>query len=99
MDREFSDELTGLMPVVPHGISGVDCCGRIIAVVECRSVELRCNSCGATVGVLQADIMEGLLGLECAETTCPYCGKENTFPGFSEMSVYVCERCGNSVGL
>jgi hypothetical protein len=50
MDQEFSDELTGLMPVVPHGISGVDCSGRIIATVEDNDVELRCNRCGAVVG-------------------------------------------------
>jgi len=36
MDREFSDELTGLMPIVSHGISGVDCSGRIVAAVENR---------------------------------------------------------------
>ena len=53
MDQEFSDELTGLMPVVPHGISGVDCSGRIIAAVEGNDVELRCNECGAVVGVVQ----------------------------------------------
>ena len=47
MDREFSEELTGLMPIVSHGISGVDCIGRIVAAVEDRDVELRCNHCGA----------------------------------------------------
>ena len=36
MDREFSEELTGLMPIVSHGISGVDCIGRIVAAVEDR---------------------------------------------------------------
>jgi hypothetical protein len=63
MDRDFSDELTRLMPVVPHGIGGVDCPGCIVALVEGGSVELRCNRCGATVGVVQVGIMEGLLGL------------------------------------
>jgi len=67
MDREFSDELTSLMPVVPHGISGVTCDGRIAAFVEDSNVELRCNQCGATVGVLQVNVMEGLLGLDCEE--------------------------------
>lgn len=72
MDQEFSDELTGLMPVVPHGISGVDCSGRIIAAVEDNNVELSCNRCGAVVGVVQVGIMEGLLGLDCAEE-CDRC--------------------------
>lgn len=99
MDREFSDELTGLMPLVPHGISGVDCCGCIIAEVEGRSVELRCNQCGATVGVVQVNIMEGLLGLKCADATCPHCGKVNTFSGFGEMSAYLCQHCGKTVDI
>ena len=99
MDHEFSDELTGLMPVVPHGISGVDCDGRIIAAVEDNDVELRCNSCGAVVGVVQVNIMEGLLGLDCAEATCPHCGKVNTFSSLSEISTYVCDQCGNTVEL
>jgi hypothetical protein len=67
VDREFSDELSGLMPVVPHRLGGGDCDGCIVAVVESDTVELRCNKCGAVVGVVQAGIMEGLLGLECDE--------------------------------
>lgn len=70
MDREFSEELTGLMPVVLHGLSGVDCCGCIIAVVESGTVELQCNRCGAVVGVVQVGVMEGLLGLDSDEA-CP----------------------------
>jgi DNA-directed RNA polymerase subunit RPC12/RpoP len=99
MDREFSEELTGLMPIVSHGISGVDCSGRIVAAVEDRDVELRCNQCGAIVGVLQVDIMAGLLGLDCDEATCPHCGKLNTFPALSEALVYVCDQCGKTVDL
>ncbi len=71
MDREFSEELTGLMPVVLHGISGVDCCGSIIAVVESGTVELQCNRCGAVVGVVQVGVMEGLLGLDSDDTSPP----------------------------
>ena len=99
MDREFSDELTGLMPVGPQGIRGVDCSGRIIAAVEDNNVELRCDECGAVVGVVQINIMEGLLGLDCAEATCPHCGKVNTFSNFSEISTFVCDQCGNTVEL
>jgi hypothetical protein len=67
VDREFSDELTGLMPYVCHGMSGVNCSGRVVAVVEEHSVELRCQHCGAVVGVIQVGIMEGLLGLDCED--------------------------------
>jgi len=41
MDRERSDSLTSRMPIVAHEeITGVDCCGCIIAAVEgkqCRT--------------------------------------------------------------
>jgi phage FluMu protein Com len=84
---------------VPHGISGIDCAGCIIAVVEDNNVELRCNKCGDVVGVVQVNIMEGLLGLDCAEATCPHCSKVNTFSSFSEISTYVCDQCRNTVEL
>ena len=67
MDREFSDELTRLMPYVCHGMAGGNCSGRVVAVVEEHTVELRCENCGAVVGVVQVGIMEGLLGLDCDE--------------------------------
>ena len=97
VDLEFSDELTGLMPVLPHGIAGTDCCGRIVAAIERGTVELRCNVCGAVVGVVQVGIMEGLLGLDCADATCPRCGKVNTFTGIDEMLLYVCHHCGTAL--
>jgi hypothetical protein len=71
--RDLSDDLTGQMPIVPHrAIPGVDCWGCIVAAVEGNSVELRCNECGAVLGVVQADILRALLGLESAEATCPH---------------------------
>ena len=80
MGRDTSDELTGSMPIVPHGTApGVECCGCIVAVVEDQSVELRCNECGAVVGVIQIDILRGLFGLDAAKVTWPHCGKLNTF--------------------
>jgi hypothetical protein len=63
MDADISDELTSRMPIVPHNTAaGVDCCGCIIAAVDGTNVELRCNECGAVVGVVQVDILKGLLG-------------------------------------
>ena len=55
-DRDRSDELTSLMPIVAHELAGVDCCGCIVAAVEGDNVELRCNECGAVVGVIQIDV-------------------------------------------
>jgi hypothetical protein len=53
------------MPIAPHGgITHVHCCGCIIAAVEDSTVELRCNDCGAVVGVVQIDILCGLLGMD-----------------------------------
>jgi hypothetical protein len=40
------------MPIVPHAAAGVECCGCIIAAVDCSNVELRCNECRAVVGVV-----------------------------------------------
>jgi hypothetical protein len=97
MDRDISHDLTSRMPILPHETGGVECCGCIIAAVDGTNVELRCNECGAVVGVVHMDILKGLLGLECATATCPHCGKENTFPGFSVVSTYVCAECGKAV--
>src|SRR6185436_10924995 len=80
MDPDLSAELTSRMPILPHEIGGVECCGCIIAAVDGTNVELRCNECGAVVGVVHLDILKGLLGLECATATCPHCGRVNTFP-------------------
>jgi hypothetical protein len=64
MDKDTSNELTSLMPVVHHGaVTGIHCCGCIIAAVEGQTVELRCNECGAVMGVVQIDVLCGLIGL------------------------------------
>ena len=92
MDREFSDELTRLMPVVPHGIAGADCSGFVIAVVEDSNVELRCNKCGVVVGVVQIGVMEGLLGLDCVDEACLNCGKMRACLAAN----YLCDSCGTA---
>jgi hypothetical protein len=97
MDRELSDQLTEQMPIVPHcTVPGVDCCGCISAAVEGSNVELRCNECATVVGVVQLDILKGMLALECATGTCQHCGRENAFPGFDQLIVYTCQHCGMS---
>ena len=62
-----SAQLTGRMPIVAHEtITGVDCCGCIVAVVDGSNVELRCNECAAVVGVVVFEVLRGLLGLDQA---------------------------------
>src|SRR5258708_26734076 len=68
-----------------------------VAAVDGTNVELRCNECGAVLGVVQVDILKGLLGIDSVSATCPHCGEENTFPGFSTMKAYVCNKCGKAV--
>src|SRR4051794_9187978 len=80
MDDDLSRDLTSRMPIIPRETAGVECCGCIIASVDGTSVELRCNECGAVVGVIQVDILKSLLGLECATATCPHCGKVEYVP-------------------
>jgi uncharacterized protein (DUF983 family) len=51
------------------------------------------------VGVVQIDILRGLLGLDCAREKCPHCGHENVFPGFDKMVAYTCGGCGRAVNV
>jgi hypothetical protein len=96
MADDISDDLTGAMPIVPHEIAGVECCGCIIAEVDGGTAELRCNECGAVVGVIQIDILRGLL--ECVPAKCSHCGRRNV-AGFSKMIVYACHHCGKPVDV
>lgn len=46
---------------------------------------------------LQRTLDETELSLAMCAALCPYCGKVNTFPGFSEMIAYTCQECGRAV--
>lgn len=50
--------------LVPHSTAGVDCCGCTTASVDGGNVELRCNECGAGMGVIQIEILRTLLTLD-----------------------------------
>ena len=55
--------LAGSFPHVPHDQSG-ECCGCIRPVeMDGRTIELRCNECGAIVGVLDRGVLEDLVWL------------------------------------
>ena len=50
-------------PIIPHESAGMDCCGCIVPVVQGRDVELRCNECGAVVGVVPVDVLRDLISM------------------------------------
>jgi len=50
VDREFSDELTGLMPFVPHGLGGVDRWAVVGVVRVGIAWEGRWEGCARTAG-------------------------------------------------
>lgn len=62
------DELTEAFPIIPHESAGVDCCGCVIVAVRGGDAELRCNECGAVVGVVNVAILRDLVSLIPDET-------------------------------
>jgi hypothetical protein len=102
-----SIDITGRMPIVPHETApGVDCCGCIIAAVDGTNVELRCNECGAVLGVVQVDILKSLLGIDAASAMCPPLRRREHVPrlhdheGVRMPQVRQCRRsrAGDAVG-
>jgi hypothetical protein len=49
--------LNEALPIVPHEVARVDCCGCIVANVEGETVKLFCNECGAVVGTVNLSIL------------------------------------------
>jgi hypothetical protein len=89
--------LNEALPIVPHEVAGVECCGCIIADIEGETVKLLCNECGAAVSMVNLSILTQLFGLEFAKATLPHCDKAKTFPGFTEVDAYTCQHCGRAV--
>jgi DNA-directed RNA polymerase subunit RPC12/RpoP len=74
--------LNASFPIIPLGLLRGDCWGCIVIRNVGENAELRCNECDAEVGVV-AEILKALLSVGSLRITCPACGHENTFPGFS----------------
>jgi hypothetical protein len=55
--------LEAAFPIIAHEATGADCCGCIVVKVSGKDVELRCNECGAVVGVVQVDILRELVSM------------------------------------
>ena len=90
-------------PVLPHADFGAqNCDGCLIGVIRGGHASIECNECGAIVRIvapadLQRTLNEMELSLVMCTEMCPHCRKVNVFPGFSEMLVYTCQRCGLAV--
>ena len=57
LDNDLPDEV----PIASHkSIAGVACCGCIMARVDGSSVKLKCDECGAVVGLMQIDVLREL---------------------------------------
>lgn len=59
----MSDDFKDRFPILTHESAGSDCCGCIVPVVWGNDVELRCNECGAVVGVVQLGILTDLIAM------------------------------------
>jgi hypothetical protein len=57
------DNLNDMLPIIPHESAGADCCGCIVVSVTGNDAELRCNECGAVVGVVQVGILRDLVSM------------------------------------
>ena len=92
------DAINRALPVVPHEITGVDCCGCVFLREAANGVlEFVCNECGAIAGSLHRELLIALLQLEAARPVCPHCGQQNVFTGFDKMIFFTCEHCGQPV--
>ncbi|MEO8596727.1 MAG: hypothetical protein ABI759_25635 [Candidatus Solibacter sp.] len=87
----MSDEFARRTPIVPHEAVAVDCSGCLVAQRGTPLQRVR-----AVVGVIQADILKGLLGLERATEKGAHYGKANTFPGFTQVTAHVCNELRKS---
>lgn len=56
-----ADEIQSRLPIISHSSVGVDCIGCIVVLVRGKDAELSCNECGASLGVIDAAVLEGLV--------------------------------------
>jgi hypothetical protein len=50
-------------PILAHESTGVECDGCIVVRVTGNDAELRCNVCGAVVGVVRVEILRDLVSM------------------------------------
>ncbi len=95
------------LPIIPHESLGADCCGCIFPLLRGDEADLMCNECEAVIRTVPAaEIDQALAELArpvapngICSYTCPNCGTNRTFPGFSSMIAFVCSECGQSVNI
>ena|SRR5688572_29959791 len=91
-------------PIVPHMDTGdPDCCGCLVVNVRGDEADLVCNECGALVRTVPAaqagSTLMAMVSDAVCSARCPHCTALNTFPGFSEISAFVCQECGEGVTI
>ena len=91
---------------LPHADFGdPECCGCLNGIIfSAERADITCNECNAVVQSvplkdLQRTLDEMELTLDVCTEMCPHCGGVNIFPGFSKMTAFTCQECGESVVL
>ena len=60
-------------------------------------IHFRCNECGAVL--TKEQVAPLILAMESCEVACPHCGRVNHIEGFSEISAFTCQFCGEGVAF
>jgi hypothetical protein len=88
--------------IVPHSDHGdPECCGCLFPIGHGDHADITCNECDVvvrTVPVAEAQqVLVAMASAEFCSETCPSCGAQNVFPGFSAMEAFTCRCCGRGV--
>jgi hypothetical protein len=102
-DHRYNHDVDREIPIiVPHADHGdPECCGCLFPVTRGEEADIVCNECGVVIRTVPAsEAQKTILELSPAEIcseTCPRCGAQNVFPGFSAMEAFTCRHCGTGV--
>ncbi len=94
---QLSDNEAMALPIIPHELFGVNCCGCLVEIVEEHATKFVCNECDAVIPA--EDVQEAVITMESVEATCPHCNHVNEISGFSEVFAFKCRHCGRGVAL
>jgi hypothetical protein len=95
-------DINDRLPIVPHQMLGVDCCGCLYVRVDGELADIVCNECAAVIrSVPLADVERVVLEFDetdaVCSAVCTHCGELNTFSGWSTIEAFVCSACGQGV--
>ena len=86
--------------LLPHADFGdPECCGCLHGIINGDLAHIECNECGQVLRRVRAAYLEKTFAemessLDVDSAVCPYCGTENSFPGFSRVQAFICQHCG-----